>query len=217
MKVIFLDFDGVLNCEEAYERRLSHGDECGRKEITNRTGRNKDYQQFYSESKKWLNKLIEETDAKIVVSSSWRKSGINFIRDVWRMEQMSGEIIDLTPSLYLQKGGSIQFYTGKQYEHPTPKIRGYSIPRGCEIEYWLKDKGFYNVNWCEDTQQRYIEESGIENYIIIDDDSDMLYNQRNHFVNVLPSPRNKKGFTEEHYLKGKQILSKNKIDINKEL
>lgn len=41
-----------------------------------------------------------------------------------------------------------------------------------------------------------MEKSGVDNYIIIDDDADMLYGQKNHFVHVLPSPRNKDGFRE---------------------
>jgi len=59
-----------------------------------------------------------------------------------------------------------------------------------------------------------MEKSGIENYIIIDDDSDMLYSQRNHFVHVLPSPRNKSGFNEEYLEKATLKLEKSVIDLN---
>lgn len=206
MKVIFLDIDGVLNCEEAYVNGF-----CKYKEINLTEGKKDHYQEFYSPSKLWLNRLIKETNAKIVISSSWRKSGLGFMKDVWKEEGMEGEIIDTTPSLYLQKGGSIVFHNNKLSEHPTPQVRGYSIPRGCEIEYWLKDKGYYDISWSKEEQQKVIKESGIENYIIIDDDSDMLYSQRNRFVNVLPSPRNKKGFTEEHYKLAIKILN-NELD-----
>jgi hypothetical protein len=56
--------------------------------------------------------------------------------------------------------------------------------------------------------------TNVDNYIIIDDDSDMLYGQRNHFINVLPSPRNMKGFNEEHYKLGVDMLSKTVIELN---
>jgi hypothetical protein len=59
-----------------------------------------------------------------------------------------------------------------------------------------------------------MEKSGIKNYIIIDDDADMLYGQRHHFVHVLPSPRNKRGFDEQHYKIGLEMLSKTVIDLN---
>jgi hypothetical protein len=56
----------------------------------------------------------------------------------------------------------------------------------------------------------------VDNYIIIDDDSDMLYNQRNHFVHVLPSPRNKLGFNEKYYAQALDKLSKDVIALNYE-
>ena len=59
-----------------------------------------------------------------------------------------------------------------------------------------------------------MDKSGIENYIIIDDDSDMLYNQRNHFVHVLPSPRNRDGFNETYYRQALEKLGKTIIELN---
>lgn len=58
-----------------------------------------------------------------------------------------------------------------------------------------------------------MKESNIRNYIIIDDDSDMLYKQRNHFIHVLPSPRNKEGFNKEYYDQALNKLKKNIIDL----
>ena len=124
MKIIFLDIDGVLNCEDGYREGLC--EYVG------------GHQSFYPPSKDLINLLIEETGAKIVISSSWRKDGLDRMKEIWKAEGMSGEVIDTTPSLYLQKNGSIHFWNGHESKHPTPKIRGYSIPRGCEIEHYLK-------------------------------------------------------------------------------
>ena len=198
MKVIFLDIDGVLNCQQAYiNGSCEYVDGPGFK-----------YQKFYPPSKELLNKLIEETGAKVVISSSWRKDGLHRMQEIWKAEGMLGEVIDTTPSLYLQKNGSIQFWNEHESKHPTPKTRGYSIPRGCEIEYWLKDRDFYHINWSKEEQDKYVIRSGIQNYVIIDDDSDMLYGQRNNFVHVYPSPRNNHGFGLYHYNLAKEILSK---------
>ena len=143
-----------------------------------------------------MNKLIRETGAKIVISSTWRHSGIEFMRKVWEMEEMEGEIIGITPSL---RNNMIH------------------IPRGMEIEYYLKeDLKFNHINWDKETQRDYMTKSGVDNYIIIDDDSDMLYRQRNHFVHVLPSPRNKRGFNEKYYDQALDKLSKDVIDLNYE-
>jgi hypothetical protein len=112
------------------------------------------------------------------------------------MEEMEGEIIGITPSL---RNNMIH------------------IPRGMEIEYYLKeDLKFNHINWDKETQREYMEKTGVDNYIIIDDDSDMLYRQRNHFVHVLPSPRNKRGFNDEYYAQALDKLSKDVIDLNYE-
>lgn len=191
MKVIFLDIDGVLNCETAYK-----SGECNYVKWNWADGREDHHQSFYSKSKELFNKLIDETGAKIIISSTWRSSGIEFMKRVWELEGMKGEIIGVTPN-----------FRGD--------IAGYSIPRGCEIDYYIRnDLDFGHINWCKKTQQEYIDRSGVENYIIIDDDSDMLYNQRNHFVHVLPSPRNRDGFNEKYYKEALAKLSKSIIDLN---
>jgi hypothetical protein len=191
MKIIFLDIDGVLNCEEAYR-----SGECQYQEWIWEDGRKDHYQRFCSRSKDLLNKLIDETGAKIVISSTWRHSGIEFMRKVWEIEEMSGEIIGITPSM---------------------RTKGIHIPRGMEIKYFLEeDLKFSHINWDQDQQRESMKRSGVDNYIIIDDDSDMLYNQRNHFVHVLPSPRNKLGFNEKYYAQALDKLSKDVIALNYE-
>jgi hypothetical protein len=74
--------------------------------------------------------------------------------------------------------------------------------------------GFTHINWSEEEQQKRMDESGVDNYIIIDDDSDMLYGQRNHFVHVLPSPRNIDGFNQHYYEIAKAMLDKSCIELN---
>ncbi len=189
-KIIFLDIDGVLNSEKAYLR----GD-CKYVEWEWEDGTKEHHQSFCPVSKLYINHLIKITEAKVVISSTWRRSGLDFMKKVWEVEEMAGEIIGITPS-----------FRGD--------VDGYTIPRGCEIEKWLEDKGFSHINWSEEKQQDIMEKSGIENYIIIDDDSDMLYSQRNHFVHVLPSPRNKSGFNEEYLEKATLKLEKSVIDLN---
>jgi hypothetical protein len=189
MKIIFLDIDGVLNCEEAYR-----SGQCEYVEWVWEDGRKDHYQRFCSWSKELLNRLIRETGAKIVISSTWRLSGIEFMRKVWEMEKMEGDIIGITPSM---------------------RTDGIRIPRGMEIEYFLDNGlGFKHVNWDKKTQRKYMDKSDVENYIILDDDSDMLYKQRNHFVHVLPSPRNTAGFNQHYYEIAKAILDKSVIELN---
>lgn len=148
LKITFLDFDGVLNVMS--QDHDIYGSI---------------FHQHLTENFK---QLVDETNTKIVASSSWRKNGLDEMKAMWVERGLAGEIIDVTPSLYLQKNGSIQFWNNKMSRHPTEKISGYSIPRGCEIDYWLKNesKNFGKVS----------------SYVIIDDDCDFLFTQRNNFV-----------------------------------
>lgn len=98
MKVLFLDIDGVLNSEE-YALSLGKGGMLG----------------IDPEKVKILDRIIEETGAKIVVSSSWRTSP-DLLAEIRRNV---GEILDITPSL--------------------PAIRGE------EVRSWLITHPIYNV------------------------------------------------------------------------
>ena len=97
MKIIFLDIDGVLNCEKTFQRhRGAIGIDPYLVAIFNR--------------------IIFATDAKIVLSSSWRysKEGREEIR------QQVIDFIDITPKM--------------------PKLGGAeTMERGYEIKKWLED------------------------------------------------------------------------------
>jgi hypothetical protein len=167
MKIIFLDIDGVLNHELWYRRRFNEVD-------TNIIENRYPYYEFDPLSILLLNKLTDITGAKIVISSSWRNSYSNErFRKLFTEIGITGEVYDSTPSFYAKGLDS------------SDKSTAYSIPRGCEIDWWLKNIGKYQrINWSIERQDEVLEKSLVQNYVIIDDDSDMLYNQREHFVKI---------------------------------
>lgn len=129
MKVIFLDFDGVITIPPRWTINI--------------------------DKLKNLKKIIDATDAKIVVSSSWRSSTIERTKNLIlnhdnlkdinsKMKWFINNIYDITP-----------FISDDKY-----KRNG----RGGEIQTWL------------DAHPE------VENYIILDDDSDMLMSQLYHFI-----------------------------------
>lgn len=59
-KIIFLDVDGVLNSVTFYEKFLSEGIDCDREDILDQTALCR------------LAKIVRDTNAGIVISSSWR-------------------------------------------------------------------------------------------------------------------------------------------------
>ena len=175
IKIIFLDIDGVLNSNRYYVELDAKGE------------LHKDRDEFgggfCSKSTKWLNKLIDETGAKIVIPSTWRMSGEKEMKALWKKRKMSGKIIGITPRFDSILG--------------TP-----TYPRGVEIQWYYEEKhGFRHHYYCfqEEEQSNCM----LESYVIIDDDCDMLYEQRDNFVRC----DNLQGFLEEEYKQGLKILN----------
>lgn len=88
MKIIFLDFDGVL---------------CNRESIAAgykaRTCPEQDPYGPHADCIAALNWIIEQTQAVIVVSSTWRSAGLPRMRDTLGRWGVCGEVIDVTPRL----------------------------------------------------------------------------------------------------------------------
>lgn len=131
MKVIMLDIDGVLNVYP--QGRDEFGDIFHQHFIDN------------------LKRIVDETGAKIVISCSWRMSGLSVMRDMWKKRNLPGEVIDVTcTSNELIKKGKFKYRD--------------DVERGHEIQEWLDNH------------------KDVTNFLILDDDNDMLENQRNNFV-----------------------------------
>ena len=103
MKIIFLDIDGVLNVMNPL--RDKYGSLFHKKFVDN------------------LVYIIEKTDAKIVISSTWRSSGLSVMQEMWKSRNLPGEVIDVTKHDY--EIGSIL------------KLDDDTICRGDEIAFWL--------------------------------------------------------------------------------
>jgi hypothetical protein len=147
MKVIFLDIDGVLNVEVFINAfwmicKIGKLSRPEAKQLFKVEMRDKYGNLFCPTTINALKYLIEETGAKIVISSTWRASGLKIMQEMWKHRELPGEIIDITP-----------FSESRE--------------RGYEIEEWLKH-------------------NPVDNYVIIDDDRDMLPEQQDSFVKTDP-------------------------------
>jgi hypothetical protein len=165
MKIIFLDIDGVLNSQDWYIFRRENV-------AMDATEAQYPFYEFDPRAVARLNRIIEETSAKIVVSSSWRSGQtVETLQKLLNSVGVVGEVVGLTPHLWCRK--------------PYEDMCGYRIPRGCEIDWWLDNHGeFQRINWSKEEQLKYMNKAIVKNYIILDDDSDMLYCQREHFVHT---------------------------------
>ena len=115
-----------------------------------------------------LRKIIDATGCKIVLSSSWRKWDLETTRQFMKEEGFWfwDLIIGITIRAY-------------QYLDRTKKIH-LSIPRGVEIKQWI-DANIDSQNGKNYNRKKLGKDY---QYVIIDDDTDMLYEHRNNFVNT---------------------------------
>lgn len=129
--IIFLDIDGVLNLIPQGHDRFGGI--------------------FHEHFVLNLKHLIEQTGAKIVITSSWRSAGLQEMQDMWKERNYPGEVIDITPNENdLVNHGLFVYYD--------------EVFRGHEIQFYLDHH------------------PDITNYVILDDDIDMLESQLNNFV-----------------------------------
>lgn len=132
MKIIFLDFDGVLCNPES----ISVGYKA-------RTAPEQDPYGPHAACVAALNRIIEQTGAMIVVSSTWRRGSKTpraAMAETLKRWGVNGTVIDVTPCLESRER---ELYVG--------------ATRGTEIARWLQ------------TYRRHT----VESFVIIDDDSDM--------------------------------------------
>lgn len=116
-KFIFLDIDGVLNTANYQTWRQLWG-----KDISDLHGH-----LFAPSPVRNLRRLIKWTNAKIVLSSSWRMDGLETMRQMWNERNMPGEIYDITPYVNAR-------------ENPIGT-------RGVEIRKWLEVYGGENYKF----------------------------------------------------------------------
>lgn len=122
MKVIFLDIDGVLNTEVFTRaffgilKRLNT-DRPEAKKIAKAELRDDYGVLFDPMAEDMLKWIVEATGAKIVISSTWRMSGLKIMQEMWTKRGLPGEVIDVTPNHMKRTGCTLQ--------------------RGKEINEWL--------------------------------------------------------------------------------
>lgn len=155
MKVIFLDFDGVITTAKS------------------RYNLDKDKIDL-------LGRIIDATDAKIVISSSWRRNTLE--ETIEYLSTISQRVPFVFPYLDTVIGITSRMYSFK-LNSPDKHFR---VHRGLEIDQYLD------------------EHPEIKRYVILDDDMDMLLCQKPYFVRT----HSQRGINSADVIKSIQILNK---------
>lgn len=160
-KIIFLDVDGVIATEESLDRGQWT---------------------FVDHLQDKLGHILDATGAELVISSSWREATIEATKEKFKNKGF----------LFVDK---IVGITIRGYSYLRPKVH-LSIPRGVEIKQWIDTHLIYPwYAYPEQTKQYklYDEDGNFKkmksnkvgvdfNYVILDDDSDMLLEHRPYFI-----------------------------------
>ena len=156
MKIIFLDFDGVITTAESSYR--IDPDKCN-----------------------MIKEICDATDASIVISSSWRMSDLEkTIEAITNEEIVYGNqpftiperVVGVTNRMYSCKYGVAD--------------ERYGVCRGVEIDRYIVDH------------------PEITNYVILDDDMDMLLTQKDNFIQT----DGYDGISNKDVIKAIKILNK---------
>jgi len=141
MKVLFLDIDGVCNCQETFIKDPNAHFPIDR------------YMAFM------VGKIQLDTGCKVVLSSSWRhhKESTKYIND---------RIVDLLDT------------TGYEPHDDSRPSGAANCQRGREIQAWLNK---WNSKTIISGYEGQIMNESITAYAILDDDSDMLPEQKENF------------------------------------
>lgn len=181
-KIIFLDVDGVINIPP--------------------------YLLFSKKCIHFLRKIVKETGAKIVVSSSWRTGNLDMTKEALMEAGFPDDLLD-----------EIIGETVRKYSF-TKEGSYLKVVRGNEIGTWVDRNLKYpwHDNPSMDEQYRVLNPDGSfktmrsnvvgkdYSYVILDDDNDMLLCQKDYFVHT----ESLEGLTEKDAENAIKIL--NKID-----
>lgn len=120
-KVLFLDFDGVLNTENYQSQLRDAGEPCW-----DNFG-----QVFDPEAVENLKMILDAVpDALIVINSSWKLEGLARMNELWKVRNMPGKIHGVTPdyapdlqNIDLENDDNIALLAGK----------------GNDVKQWLEE------------------------------------------------------------------------------
>lgn len=172
-KIIFLDFDGVLNTERHRIVMSQSGEKAS-----------DSYGYFFDpEAVENLKTIIEATQAKVCITSSWAiEIGARKLPAFWRERNMPGAIIGTTAGIPV---AAPDIFFDEDFD-PYKLMEKGTGGRGSEIEAFLEAKGYKDVK-----------------YVILDDVPDFTKGQQKFFIRTDP----RVGITKEDAQKAIRILT----------
>lgn len=165
-RFVFIDFDGVLNTERYHSELVCSGQKC-----SDQYG-----PLFDPVAVGNLKRIVDETDAEIVIISSWKLEGVGRMIDLWKARKMPGVLAGCTPDC-------ISGMELLNVNLEDPAVFAYLAGKGNEVKQWLKKNAPKKADGYR--------------YVILDDVPDFLTEQMEHFIQVDPRVGITEGDTEK--------------------
>lgn len=146
-KILFLDIDGPLNTNRNISKNKATG-------FRDRFG-----DVFNPIAVDNLSRIVSDTSAEIVISSSWKFFGLDEMKEMWKKRKLAGKVIGITPNSI-----SDEMLLNANLD----EMDGLCF-KGVEIKEWLSKNG-----------------EQVKNYAIIDDENNFLPEQQSHLVQINP-------------------------------
>ncbi len=166
-KIIFLDFDGVLNTEY-HQRQLQH---------EGKVWQDKHSACFDPKTVEQLQTIVDMTHADIVIESSWKYLGLEAMQEMWQERQLPGRVIDITPSVI-----SDSMLLSANLAQTSPSALHC---KGAEIASWLYDNDMKNASYVIIDDEYVILESQLPHFILTNPYDGLTEELAMRVINVL--------------------------------
>ena len=166
-KIIFLDFDGVLNTEN-YNLVLKRKGKICQDEYG---------ALFDPNAVKQLKRIVDATGADIVIESSWKYLGLDAMKELWEIRNLPGRVIDITPSSV-----SDEYLSNVDLDNLDASMLHC---KGLEISSWLSEKGQSNTRYVIIDDEYVVLESQSSNFILTNPYEGITEEQANKIISIL--------------------------------
>ena len=168
-KYLFLDFDGVLNTGKHAKQTKCEGidpfDEFGA--------------MFDPEAIANLKHIVEQTDCKIILSTTWRNEGIMRMRELWKERGLPGGIFSMTPILL-----STSFQDAMNGEMMGMPLRE---SKALEINAWLYQNAAKDYRYVILDDEDYFFPKQQEHLVLTDEKEGLTERKAQHAIWILNS------------------------------
>ena len=168
---MFIDFDGVLNTERYHSELVSSGQKC-----SDQYG-----PLFDPVAVGNLKRIVDETEAEIVIISSWKLEGVDRMVSLWKARKMPGVLAGCTPDCI---SGMDLLNVNLEDSATFANLAG----KGNEVKQWLRENAPKKADGYR--------------YVILDDVPDFLPEQMENYIQV----DSRIGITEDNVVKSVEKL-----------